>query len=182
MLAHYLISQPLIAGLLIMLVLVVFSDFKKRKIPNTIVLFGLVFSLIFQCIAEGRAGGISWFLGVTVGFLCFFPLYLLRGMAAGDVKLMMAVGGFLGYPLVIMAALYSLIAGGIMAVMYLIYNGKLIQLMTTIKFIVLNTFVKKTTGQAVYDFDFGNSKLGRMPYAQAIAVGTVIAWYLKAST
>ncbi len=180
MLTHYLISPPLIAGLLTMLALAVYSDLTKRKIPNTVVLFGLVFSLIFQLLAAGSAGTLSWIFGVIVGFLCFFPLYLLRGMAAGDVKLMMAVGGFLGYPLVIAAALYSLIAGGLMAIMYLIYKGKLGQLITTIKLLAFNIFVKKTTGQPLYESSSSETSLGRMPYAQAIAVGTFIACYLQA--
>lgn len=182
MLAHYLISPPLLTGLLIMLTLAVINDIKLRKIPNTVVLFGLVFSLIFQGYAAGSAGALSWLLGVCVGFLCFFPLYLLRGMAAGDVKLMMAVGGFLGFPVVITAALYSLVAGGIMAIMYLIYQGKFGHLITTIKLTAFNIFLKKTTGDSLFQVNSNETSLGRMPYAQAIAVGSLIAVYLKAST
>ncbi len=182
MLSQFLIPPPLFYGLFLMLVLAVFSDLKKRKIPNTVVLFGLVSSLVFQLLAAGTAGAFSWIIGVIVGFLCFFPLYLLRGMAAGDVKLMMAVGGFLGYPLIITAALYSLIAGGVMAIIYLIYKGKLSQLILTIKLLAFNIFVKKTTGQSLYDAKPSETSLGRMPYAQAIAVGTVFACYLQAST
>ena len=176
-------TSPLyIAGLLIMLALAVIFDLKMRKIPNMVVLFGLVFSLILQYSTAGGAGVFSWILGVCVGFLCFFPLHLLRGMAAGDVKLMMAVGGFLGCPLVITAALYSLIAGGLMAIIYLIYKGKLGALVAKTKLIIFNIFEKTTTGQSLYDMNPTKTSLGRMPYAQAIAVGTVIACYLRAST
>ena len=181
MLTHYLISPPLIAGLLLMLSLAVFTDLTQRKIPNTLVLYGLIFSCILQCFSYGWAGALNWVLGISVGFICFFPLYLLRGMAAGDVKLMMAVGGFLGYPLVFTAALYSLIAGGVMAIMYLIYKQKIGQLMMLIKYIATNIFVR-TTGLSVYDFNVSQTSLGRMPYAQAIAAGTVLAYYFKAST
>ena len=173
---------PYLAGLLIMLASAVFTDFLKRKIPNMLVLYGLIFSCILQCYSFGWAGALNWILGISFGFLCFFPLYLLRGMAAGDVKLMMAVGGFLGYPLVFTAALYSFIAGGLMAIMYLVYKQKIGQLMMFIKHIATNIFIKRTTGLSVYDFNVSQTSLGRMPYAQAIAAGTVLAYYLKAST
>ena len=79
-------KNPLISGLVGMLILAVITDLSARKIPNSLVLFGLIVSLLLQCFVAQGAGGLNWLAGVAVAFACFIPLYLLRGMAAGDVK------------------------------------------------------------------------------------------------
>ena len=177
MLTQYLTSQPLVQGLFLMLALAVFSDFKERKIPNIVVLFGLVFSLVFQCISSGGAGGLSWILGVSVGFLCFIPLYLLRGMAAGDVKLMMAVGGFVGYPIIFTAALYSYLAGGAIAICYVLIKGRFRLLMQNLYSLIIDRFIKTTSGVDVYDGQVIKQSVGQMPFALAIALGTFVTLF-----
>ncbi|MGN5478961.1 prepilin peptidase [Cupriavidus basilensis] len=47
---------------------------------------------------------LGWLTGVSV----ILPFYLMRGMAAGDVKLMTAVGAWLGAGMVLKIALRSL--------------------------------------------------------------------------
>ena len=174
MLTQYLTSQPLVQGLFLMLALAVFSDFKERKIPNIVVLLGLVFSLVFQCISSGVAGGLSWILGVSVGFLCFIPLYLLRGMAAGDVKLMMAVGGFVGYPIIFTAALYSYLAGGAIAICYVLIKGRFRLLIQNLYSLIIDRFIKTTSGVDVYDGQVIKQSVGQLPFALAIALGTFV--------
>lgn len=53
--------------------------------------------------------------GGLTGLALFLPLYLLRGMAAGDVKLMATLGLFAGPLLTVDIALLSCIAGGLWA-------------------------------------------------------------------
>ena len=77
-----LIKNPLVLGLLWMLILAVITDLSTRKIPNSLIVFGLLVSLVCQMVALQGAGGLNWLAGVAVGFACFIPLYLLRGMAA----------------------------------------------------------------------------------------------------
>ena len=178
---QYLISQTLFAGLLLMLALATFSDIKERKIPNALVMFGLLFSLIFQCILSGMAGGLDWILGIGVGFLCFIPLYVLRGMAAGDVKLMMAVGGFLGYPLIIKAVICVFLSGGVIAIVFVIIKGRFKRLFTNMRVMFTDLYIKSTSGVNMADDYVMKNSAGRMPYALAIAVGTLIALYLNSA-
>lgn len=164
-----------------MLVGAIFTDLIRRKIPNTLVLFGLVISLIGQCFTTQGAGGFNWLAGVTFSFACFIPLYILRGMAAGDVKLMMAVGGFLGFPLIIKAVICVFLSGGIIAIVYVLIKGRFKLLFDNMRVMFTDLYIKSTSGVNVADDYVMKNSAGRMPYALAIAAGTLIALYLDMS-
>ena len=57
-----------------------------------------------------------------LGAALFFPVFALRGMGAGDVKLLAAIGAWLG-PLPSSVALISTIAGGAIAVVVSLGTG-----------------------------------------------------------
>ena len=117
-------SQPATILLLsAMLVIAVDGDLRHHRIPNVLSLFGLLAALALQGLAGGVHGLLWGFAGATVGLLSFAPLYLLRGMGGGDVKLLAAVGAFLGPQGAFVAALLSLIAGGLAAIAYMLWQA-----------------------------------------------------------
>lgn len=177
-----LFNNPLILGLVAMLMLAVVTDLTARKIPNNLILFGLFSSLIGQCFAAQGAGGLNWLAGVAVAFACFIPLYLLRGMAAGDVKLMMAVGGFVGYPFVFTTVAYSYLAGGAIAISYVLFRGRFKQLLQNLYSLMFDQFIKTSSGVDMYDGKVIKQSVGQLPFALAIAVGTLIALYLNTAS
>jgi prepilin peptidase CpaA len=116
-------SQPATILLLsAMLVIGVHSDLRHHRIPNVLSLFGLIAAFALQGLAGGVHGLLWGLAGAAVGLLCFAPLYLLRGMGGGDVKLLAAVGAFLGPQGAVLAALLSLVAGGLAALAYLMWQ------------------------------------------------------------
>ena len=173
-------KNPLISGLVGMLILAVITDLSSRKIPNSLVLFGLIVSLLLQCFVAQGAGGLNWLAGVAVAFACFIPLYLLRGMAAGDVKLMMAVGGFLGYPIIVTAVAYSYLAGGAMAICYVLIKGRFRLLTKNLYSLIIDQFIKTTSGVDVYDGQVIKQSVGQLPFALAIAIGTFVTLFTVA--
>ncbi|HSR02667.1 MAG TPA: prepilin peptidase [Methylophilaceae bacterium] len=168
-------ATPLMLGLLLMLSVALITDLSSHKIPNKLVLLGLVISFILQVILKEWPGVINWLLGVTLGFIGFLPLYLLRGMAAGDVKLMMAVGGFLGYPLIIPALIYSIILGGVFAIIYTLFKGRLGLLSRNLYDMTIRLFLKSATKVNVGGAIEQHNSAGKMPYALAIAAGVLFA-------
>lgn len=174
-----LFKNPLTLGLIWMLILAVITDLNTLKIPNSLIVFGLIASLVCQCVAIEGAGALNWLVGVTAAFICFIPLYMLRGMAAGDVKLMMAVGGFLGYPLIIKAVICVFLSGGVLAIVYVLLKGRFKHLLQNMHMMWTNFYIKVTSGVSVADDDVMKNSAGRMPYALAIAVGTAVALYLQ---
>ena len=171
-----------------MLAIGINTDLRKRKISNQLILFGLASGLAVQLLLLEGIGFMQWCVGVLIGFICFFPLYFLRAMAAGDVKLMMVVGGFVGSPLVLMAAIYSYGAGGVLALVIVLGKGQFKQLIHNLRIMITPFYIKMTSGLDVGDSDglirkanLEQASIGRMPYALAIAAGTLLALYFEST-
>ena len=60
-----------------------------------------------------------------VGLLLFLPLFALRAMGGGDVKLLAAFGAWLGPVLVFWVAVYGAIAGGVLALLLVLWRRRL---------------------------------------------------------
>jgi len=160
----------LILFLVLVLIVAVLTDSLTQRIPNLLVLIGLLVGFVLQ--AWWGLGALVWLKGVAVAFSIFIPLYMLRGMAAGDVKLMMVVGGCVGYPLIIDTALNVVMAGGLLALLMVLFKGRLTQLMNNLRTMAWAVVIKKTSGVSTLDGPIENS-VGRMPFAPSIALGTL---------
>ena len=75
-----------------------FFDLKTGKIPNILIVFGLLAGCVHQTAAFGAEGVLSFLAGAGFPFLILFLLFRLGMMGAGDIKLLMAAGGLLGWP------------------------------------------------------------------------------------
>ena len=95
-------------------------DIRSGRIPNWLTFPAMAVALACHVWITGVPGLLSSAYGLLIGFAIFLVLYLLGGMGAGDVKLMAAVGAFLGPKDVLLAALFTAIAGGIYAITLLI--------------------------------------------------------------
>src|SRR5215471_12693389 len=89
-------SYPALALLAALLGVAVLTDLRSHRVPNLLNLAGLIAGLALQTYTAGLHGLGDGLLGACVGLACFAPLYLLKGMGAGDVKLLAAVGAVLG--------------------------------------------------------------------------------------
>lgn len=105
------------------LVPAVYGDLRNHRISNKLSLLGVVAGLGLDAIGDGTQGFTTGLLGIAGGLACFAPFYLLRGMGAGDVKLLAAVGAFLGPLGVFYAAVGSLLAGGVGAISYVVWRA-----------------------------------------------------------
>lgn len=98
------------------------TDLLNRRIPNVLIVLMLGFGIALQGVSLSF-GAVLWSLGgVLVGFLMLLPFYALGGMGAGDVKLLAAVGSFLGPYGALLAGLFTLIAGGVLGVAMLLWQ------------------------------------------------------------
>lgn len=92
----------------------VVSDFRHHRIPNLLVLIGLILGGSSQVYLYGQNGLYSSIFGLVVGFGLLLPFYVLGGMAAGDVKLMSVVGSFLGGMTTASVVSLTLMVGGLL--------------------------------------------------------------------
>ena len=75
-----------------------FFDLRTGKIPNALILFGLSAGFVCRTAVLGMEGMTSCLMGAGFPFLILFLLFRLGMMGAGDIKLLMAAGGLLGWP------------------------------------------------------------------------------------
>jgi len=119
---------PSLVLLLLVIVPAVKFDVTERRIPNRFIATSLVFSLIFSVLGwtmphvRGLDGLLEWGGGVLLGFVCLLPLYLMRAMGSGDVKLMSACGACLGTHLAWQASLLSLMLAGVLALAWMVWQ------------------------------------------------------------
>ena len=152
-------------------------DMATRRIPNSLTLGAAAVAIAFAA-ATGGVSQIGWGLaGWAVGLLLFLPLFALRAMGGGDVKLLAAFGAWLGPTLVFWVAVYGAIAGGLLAVPLLIWRG---QLGTTIANTVAIVSHWRRVGLKPHpEATLDNPRAVRMPYALPIALGALATLWLR---
>jgi len=101
------------------LLYVAVNDFYYQKIPNLVSIFIAVLGLIYNFNLLGCAGLIASLYGLTAGLLVGLFFYRFTGLGAGDVKLMAAIGCFVGSPTILIIIAYSYIASAVLGIIYL---------------------------------------------------------------
>lgn len=170
------LSQVLALALL--LACAVVTDLRSRRIANRLVLAGAVLAVLMHAalLAAGRPAlaGEAWWsplAGLLAGGAALLPLYLLRATGAGDVKLLAMVGAFTGPATALGAALYTLLAGGVLALLWMPLFGVTAHTLRNLRRLVSGWRVRTSTHGAVRRAAL-ESSAARLPYAVAICVGT----------
>jgi len=165
-------------ALLSILLLASWTDLQQHRIPNILSLGGILLGIALQTWVSGVSGFAIGLTGAAVAMGILLPFYLLKGMGAGDVKLMGAVGAFLGPHNALLATGLSLAAGGLLGIIILTLRGGLkplaVRYYATLKCFLL-------TGKLSHQPpETGEVAATKFPYAAAIGIGTLVAlWWLK---
>lgn len=175
------------AVLALALVIAVEADTRERRVPNVLVLLLLGAGVALNALGpdNGRGGPFGQFpgalgasaalLGALTGLALFLPLYGLRAMGAGDVKLMAAMGSVAGSMETISLALSILVAGGVLAVLRMLWSRKSRLVLGNVK-LALSGLVF-----GVRTFDPATQSADRMPYTLAFAGGLLAYSYWRLS-
>lgn len=100
-------------------------DGRQLRVPNWLTYPMLLSGLVYGTAVGGWIGLEHSLVGMVVGLACLLPLYSVGGMGAGDVKLMAAMGAWVGASTTWYAFCVSVVVGAIMAVIMAAYRGKL---------------------------------------------------------
>lgn len=146
-------------------------DLDRRRIPNWLTLGSWIAALPMQLAIHGMAAGsLAWLCGWIAGLIIFLPFYLLRGMAAGDVKLMAAVGAWLGASMVPSIAVATWLIGGAWALALLLVTGQARATLSKVGNMLLSVAIQRRVGLTNPE---AKSSAGSIPYGVAIAGGTL---------
>jgi prepilin peptidase CpaA len=153
-------------------------DWRSRRIPNWLTLSGAALGIGLNGLLAGQPGVQASLLGLLVAMAIYVPLYLLRGMGAGDVKLMAALGALAGPRKWLMIFLASALLGGFMALIVAGRRGRFRQTWWNTGTIVfaLSHGVKPYVANP--DLDVHNEQALRVPHGTVIAGGVVLSLLL----
>ena len=157
--------------LLLMVSIAAVNDLATRRIPNRLLLAGLAGALLLHGLsAEPGAALLSALGGMLLGLAIFLPFYLVRGMAAGDVKMMAVIGFFTGPAEAFQIAIFTWCAGGVMALLLILLRSRMRLAFVNIGHLLSGLIVP---GAKLADVALAQSA-GSMPYGVAIALGTSV--------
>lgn len=160
--------------MLVLLVLVAaWFDIRFRRIPNSISVSGFGFAFALSAM-HGLDGLKLALLGALCALAVYLPLYILRGMGAGDVKLMAAVGALAGPGNWIMIFLFTAILGGVVSAVLVVYRRAGRQTFRNMAIIIDHLLHGRAPAMRSPEFDIRNKKALRLPHGVAIAAGCLL--------
>jgi prepilin peptidase CpaA len=141
------------------------TDVRSRRVPNTavaaIAVMGLAATLL---VAPPGHSVLLSFGGIATGLGLWLPFYALGMLGAGDVKLFAAAAAWLGPRGALEGALLAAIAGGVLALGFMLFNrGAAVTL--------LRLWTAVTSPGTLRESD--TSRQSRVPYALAMTVGVL---------
>jgi prepilin peptidase CpaA len=152
-------------------------DVHSRRIPNVLTFGAALAAFGLAGVTGGLdalgSSGAGWLLATAM----WLPIYALGGMGAGDVKLMAAIGAFLGPGAVLYAALYAAIAGGVMGLGVAVAQRCVRQTYENIQLLILHWRVAGFAPHPQIALETATSP--RLAYALPILAGTGMAIWLR---
>lgn len=161
-------------GLVGVLALAAGSDVRSNRIPNWVSVTGIALGLGLRSL-EGFVPFSTGALGAGLAFLISLPAFATGVLGGGDAKLLMAVGAFLGPEDFGYAALCIALAGGLLA---LVESGRRGVLGRTLAFCGSTLLQWATLGRIGPVQGRPLAQRLTVPYALAIAAGTLAWWFL----
>lgn len=162
---------------LIVLAIATFTDLRSCRIPNWLVLPFLAAGIIVSGVTHGWQGIGQSFLGMALGAVIFGFFCWLGGMGMGDVKLCAAVGAWIGPSQLLLALVITGIAGGVMAFCWAIAGGFMGEVLSGTGDLLLS--FRKGGVRPHPKLTLDNPLTRKMPYAPAIAIGTLVSFFAR---
>ncbi|HVJ07448.1 MAG TPA: A24 family peptidase [Acidisarcina sp.] len=162
---------------LLVLAVATFTDLRSRRIPNWLVFPFLIAGVIVSGTLHGWPGVVQSFFGLALGALLLGVLAWMGGMGMGDVKLCAAIGAWIGPAQLTTALVVTGITGGIMALCWAAAGGFLGDLFSGTGDLI---FGLKQRGMRPHpELVLDNPVARKMPYAPAIAIGTLVSFFSR---
>lgn len=145
------------------------ADLRTRRIPNRLVLVTALVGLAAQRMFGAGAGLQAGVGGLLVGLALWLPFWLLGMLGGGDVKLFAAGAAWLDPRGAVEAALFAGVAGGLLAMLWLVRTRGLTFTMLRLRIGVQQPTLLRESTVTAHDH--------RLPYALAMSAGLLLAWW-----
>ncbi|MDB5906067.1 MAG: prepilin peptidase [Massilia sp.] len=169
-----LVTDPRTGVLLVSLAAAAVSDYRTFRIPNLITGGGIVFALVYNTVVppEWHADWTWAPAGMLLGFGAMLPMYAIRVMGAGDVKLMAMVGAFLGVSATLTALLFCVVTAGIAALVFALRKRVMARMLANVGGVMRGMLWSAMASGDLRLQPGAVQSVGKLAYGISIAVGT----------
>lgn len=149
-------------------------DWRSRRLPNWLTVTGFAAGIIGNSIFFGWAGMKDAFIGAAIPLGVLLPVVLLRGLGAGDWKLMGALGALVGREEILHLLLATIIFAGVIAVGQMIWHKRV--------FVTLRNMWELVQGFFIFglkphpELNIYNGEAKSLPFGVAAAAATLVCW------
>lgn len=166
--------QVLYAVLIPGVLLASWIDYSQRRVPNWLNLTLILAGFVAQACFFGWTGVTTGFWGMLTGLGLLIVPWLMHGMGAGDVKLLSAVGVWLGPLLTLYSFVLGAAIGGVVAVIMIVSTGRLRMACANMALILTKCSTRKTVfSEFASAKSFGETSQ-LLPYGVPLTAGTLI--------
>jgi prepilin peptidase CpaA len=171
-----LVTDPRTGVLLVLLVAAAASDYRRYRIPNWLTMGGTLFALVYNtAVPPVWHAGWTWApAGMLLGLGAMLPMYAIGAMGAGDVKLMAMIGAFLGLSATMQALLFSIVTGGVAALVYALRKRVMARMLANAGGVMRGMLWSTVAGKAPSLQAGAMPSVGKLAYGISISVGTAI--------
>jgi prepilin peptidase CpaA len=153
------------------------TDLQSRRIPNLLTFGGALAGAVFHFVTGSADGLLLSVSGWAVGVAVFIIPFALGGMGAGDVKLVAALGAWLGPMDTVWLGIYSMLAGGVAAVVVGIARGYLREAFSNIYRLLM--YWRVVGIRPLHEVSLAGGKGPRLAYAVPVFGGLVATLWLR---
>lgn len=163
-----LILQICLAGLFF--IFAIATDLYTQRIPNGLCLVAIFCGFAINGYYAQLNGVLLAAFGFALAFVLLFPVFILRVLGGGDIKLMMGIGALMGPELLAWSLVYGIAAGAVTSLVLVVWQTGWTGLARTAKrywdCVYCRTYFKPESGEAAGQ---------KVPYAPALAIGWLVA-------
>jgi prepilin peptidase CpaA len=153
------------------------TDLHSRRIPNWLTFGAAALAFAFHYATGGPEAVRMATTGWVTGLFLFMPIFVLGGMGGGDVKLLAALGAWLGPSATIWLAVYASMAGGVLAVALALRHNYLGTAFKNIR--ALGRFWWLVGPRPMPAMTLEHSQAPKLAYAVPMFLGTVATIWLR---
>jgi prepilin peptidase CpaA len=154
-----------------------YTDLRYNIIPNWLLIPAAFIALIYQLLNGGAPELWISIKGMLLGLGLLLIPFILGGMGAGDVKLLGFIGACGGPGFVWLTFLATALAGGLLALVILIKEKKLLSSLKAVWYTLISLFGATPRVNMLGTLEAGGTTT--FPYGVAITAGTLMAYLMR---
>ncbi len=154
-------------------------DLRLRRIPNWLNLSGIILGFGLNTYFLAGRGAAMASLGFLLALAVYTPLYLLRGMGAGDVKLMAAIGAIAGPANWFNIFLATALLGGALSILLIVLRRRFHLTLLNISTILGQLSRRRSPAVADSHLDIRSRNALTLPHGAVIAAGVFLFLLLQ---